>query len=80
MASGGEPAIGAGEVDINTSDAETIAATLKGIGMKKAQAIVTYRENNGPFKSVEELTKVRGIGEKTLVNIKEQVTLTSPGQ
>lgn len=49
-------------VDINRADAESIAKSLSGIGPKLAGAIVEYREANGPFKSVEELTAVRGIG------------------
>ncbi len=65
----------AGEVDINSSDAETIAANLKGIGMKKAQAIVAYRESNGPFTSVDELVQVRGIGAKTLAKIRDDVVI-----
>ena len=54
------------QVNINTADAETIASTLKGIGLKKAQAIVEYRENFGPFHDVEELLEVKGIGKSTL--------------
>ncbi len=63
------------EVDINSSDAETIAASLKGIGMKKARAIVAYRESNGPFTSVEELVQVRGIGAKTVARIRDDVVI-----
>ncbi len=53
-------------VDINTADAQTIAQVMKGVGPAKATAIVTYREENGPFASVYDLTKVRGIGAKTV--------------
>ncbi len=67
----------ASEVDINTSDAATIAAALKGIGMKKAEAIVAYRESNGPFTSVDELVNVRGIGEKTVEKIRDSIILGS---
>lgn len=56
----------AGPVDINTADAATIAKELQGIGLSKAQAIVTYREKNGSFKSAEDLRKIKGIGAKTL--------------
>ena len=56
----------AGPVDINTADAETISAELKGIGLSKAQAIVEYREKHGPFKSPEDLTLVKGIGDRTV--------------
>lgn len=56
----------AGQVDINTADAETISAELNGIGLAKAKAIVEYREKHGPFRTAEDLTLVKGIGEKTL--------------
>ena len=64
------------EVNINTMDAQSIADNLNGIGIKKAQAIVAYRKANGPFASVDELTKVRGIGQKTLAKIKNDIRLT----
>ena len=56
----------AAPVDINTASAELMAVNIKGIGKKKAEAIVTYRRANGPFKRVEELTKVKGIGPKII--------------
>ncbi len=59
-------AFAAGKVNINTADAATLATELVGIGSTKAAAIVKYREENGPFKSVESITAVEGIGEKTL--------------
>ena len=55
-------------IDINTADAQTLAA-LKGIGVKKSQAIVEYREQHGRFASVEDLTKVHGVGPKLLARI-----------
>jgi competence protein ComEA len=55
-----------GPVNINTADASTIARELDGVGPSKAQAIVEYRQKNGPFKSPEDLLKVQGIGEKVL--------------
>ncbi len=54
----------AGPVDINTADAKTLARELQGVGMAKAEAIVSYREKNGPFKSADELVKVKGLGKK----------------
>ena len=54
------------KVNINQDSAETIAAGLKGIGLKRAQAIVEYREENGPFKSVDELSQIKGIGTKVI--------------
>lgn len=65
----------AGTVDINTADAETIAAELKGIGAKKAQAIVDYRNANGAFEKVEELANVKGISTKTIEKNKDNITL-----
>lgn len=53
-------------VNINTASAEQLASNLKGVGLKKAQAIVEYRKAFGDFKSVNELTAVKGIGDKTL--------------
>ena len=54
----------AGPVDVNTADAKTLALELQGIGMAKAEAIVSYREKNGPFKSADDLAKVKGLGKK----------------
>jgi competence protein ComEA len=56
----------AGPVDINTADADTIAAELKGVGPAKAKAIVEYREKHGPFKSADDLSLVKGIGDRTV--------------
>lgn len=53
------------KVDINQASAEELAR-LKQIGPKKAQEIVRYREANGPFKRVEDLTQVKGIGNSTI--------------
>ncbi len=56
----------AGQVDINTADAETISAELKGVGLSKARAIVEYRKKHGPFRSADDLSLVKGIGERTV--------------
>ena len=53
-------------VNINTADATALAAGLQGIGMSKAEAIVAYRTEHGPFKSVDDLVQVKGVGDKTL--------------
>ena len=53
-------------VDINRADAQEIAASLKGVGIKKAEAIVQYREQYGAFKSPDELVNVKGIGTRTV--------------
>lgn len=49
-------------VNVNTADAATLSAGLKGVGSAKAAAIVAYRKAHGPFKSAEELVEVKGIG------------------
>ena len=56
----------AGPVNVNSADAESIAAELKGVGLAKAKAIVEYRKKHGPFRSAEDLTLVKGICERTL--------------
>ena len=56
----------AAQVNINKADAATLSAELVGVGEKKAEAIVAYREANGSFKSIEELMNVKGIAEATL--------------
>jgi competence protein ComEA len=68
----------AGPIDINTADVKTLAEALKGVGPAKAEAIVAYREKHGPFKSVEGLVLVQGIGEKTLEINRDNVTVGIP--
>jgi competence protein ComEA len=53
---------GADSININTADKETLMSVIKGVGEKKAEAIIAYREENGSFKSVDELASVKGIG------------------
>ncbi|MDD4906892.1 MAG: helix-hairpin-helix domain-containing protein [Methylobacter tundripaludum] len=66
----------ASPVNINTADAKTIGEALSGIGQKKAEAIVKYRETKGEFKTVEDLVNVDGIGAKTVEKIKNDVLLS----
>jgi len=65
----------AGQVSINSADAPTLAAELKGIGEKKAQAIVNYRKQNGPFTNINDLENVKGISIKTIENNKDNLSL-----
>jgi competence protein ComEA len=53
-------------VNINTADASALAKALNGVGPAKAKAIVSYREKNGPFKSVDQLSMVEGISQKLI--------------
>ncbi len=54
------------KVNINEADADTLANVLDGVGLTRAHAIISYREENGPFYSAEELSAVRGIGTRTV--------------
>jgi competence protein ComEA len=53
-------------VNVNTASAEEIAEGLKGIGLAKAEAIISYRETNGAFMHIDELVNVKGIGIRTV--------------
>lgn len=61
-------------VNINTADADTLTA-LPGIGRVLAERIVAYRRQNGPFRAVEEIMKVEGIGEKKAEAILDLITV-----
>lgn len=76
------PALGAAgddkapRVNLNTATVDDLT-TLPGIGPSYAKRIVDFREKNGPFKRVEDLLNVQGIGEKTLEKIRDRITLSS---
>ena len=61
----------AGPVDINSADASTLAKELNGVGPARAQAIVAYRNEHGPFKSVDDLALVKNIPRKLIDNNRE---------
>jgi len=61
-------------ININTASAAEFD-TLPGIGAKTAARIVEYRQKNGPFKKVEELMNVRGVGEKNFLKLKAQLSV-----
>ncbi len=56
----------AGPVNINAADADTLARELKGIGPARATAIVAYRQQHGPFRSVDDLSLIKGIGKSVI--------------
>ncbi|AXE34563.1 ComEA family DNA-binding protein [Chromobacterium phragmitis] len=62
-------------VNINTATPQQLEA-LKGIGPAKAKAIVDYRTKNGPFKTVDDLKKVSGIGDKTLDSLRKEISVS----
>jgi len=69
----------ASPVNINKADATTIAKSLDGIGQSKADAIVAWRDANGPFKSADDLTQVKGIGKATLERNRASILLADAG-
>lgn len=66
-----------GVININTAPA-TDLERLPGIGAKTAARIVDYRQKNGPFKKIEELMNVRGVGEKDFLKLKANITVAAP--
>ncbi|WP_130620145.1 ComEA family DNA-binding protein [Dyella amyloliquefaciens] len=74
------PAFAATPVNINKADAATLVKSLDGIGHSKAEAIVAWREEHGPFKSADELGQVKGIGPATLERNRSAILLDdAPG-
>lgn len=67
-------------VDINTASAEQLAEALHNVGTAKAEAIVAYREENGPFEHIDELVNVRGIGLATVDRNRDRIELGASGQ
>ena len=73
-APGTVPGATGGQINVNTADAATLEV-LNGVGEVLAAAIVTYRDENGPFTSVDQLEEVPGIGPSTLEELRDQVTV-----
>lgn len=67
--------LAADTVNINTADKETLMTVITGVGEKKADAIIEYREKNGPFKSIDELMNIKGIGQGTLDKHRNMLTV-----
>jgi competence protein ComEA len=66
-------------VNLNSATVAQIAS-LPGIGPKTAELVVQYRTKNGPFKKIEEVMNVRGIGEKSFLKIKDRLTVAAPSK
>ncbi len=66
------------QININTATKEQLDG-LKGIGPTKAQAIIDYRTKNGPFKTVDDLEKVPGIGPATMKDVRKDITVAGGG-
>jgi competence protein ComEA len=64
-------------VDLNTASMADLEG-LPGIGRQTAQRIVEHRQKNGPFKKIEELMNVKGIGEKSFLRLKPLITVAPP--
>ena len=64
-------------INLNTGTAAQIAS-LPGIGLKTAELVVQYSEKNGPYKKIEEIMNVRGVGEKSFLRIKDRLTVAQP--
>ena len=62
------------KININTATAQQLLS-LKGVGAKKANSIVVYREENGAFANIEDIKNVKGIGDKMFGKIKDQITV-----
>lgn len=63
-------------ININTADKETLMTSIKGVGETRAEAIIAYREQNGAFKSIEELAEVRGIGSSIVEKNMDNISVT----
>lgn len=73
-------AFAGGKVNINSADAKTLAEALEGVGPSKAEAIVQYRNEHGPFKTVEALANVKGIGQSVIDANHDRITVSAEKQ
>lgn len=62
-------------VNINTADKQTLMTEIKGVGEKRAEAIISWREQHGPFKSVDDLANVSGVGQSIVDKNRDVITV-----
>ncbi len=62
-------------INVNTADAATLAEVLNGVGAKRAEAIVKWRQDHGPFTSIDQLTEVRGVGGEILAKNRDRIAV-----
>ena len=65
-------------IDVNTASAEVLAEAIDGVGLKRARAIVEYREQHGAFASVDDLAQVRGVSAGIVERNRERITANAP--
>ncbi|MCW8827037.1 MAG: helix-hairpin-helix domain-containing protein [Gammaproteobacteria bacterium] len=70
--------VNAAPVNINTADAKLIAASLRGVGIARAEEIVKYRSEYGDFQTLNDLRKVRGVGHRIVEKNRQDILLTDP--
>ena len=75
--SAAKPAASVSPLNINTASVAELDA-LPGVGAKTAALIIEYRQKNGPFKKIEELMNVRGVGEKNFLKLRAQISVGAP--
>lgn len=71
------PSLAQAQVDINRADAKTLARSMSGVGLVKAEAIVAYRNEHGPFRDADDLAKVHGIGAKTIDANRDNIVIVN---
>ena len=70
------PASGSHQIDLNKADVSALTGSFKGIGKKRAEAIIAYRDSHQGFKSIEELAEVRGLGQHFMESNRDKLNQT----
>lgn len=71
-----QPSKSTARIDLNTVDVTKLTGSFKGIGQKRAEAIIAYRDSHKGFKSIEELAEVKGLGQKFMEKNREKLNET----